>query len=127
MIAASVKIDHAELDRLAAQFGKASGAYVKVGILGDSSRGTNPHKNRRWLSKPIWARGAEPEKTGWSHGFEARNASGQIVRILPGYLSNAEIGRKIAFENAKQKIWPLMGYELKQRLYQATLPSQSPI
>ena len=92
MIAASVKIDHAELDRLAAQFGEASGAYVKVGILGDSSRGTNPHKNRRWLSKPIWARGAAPEKTGWSHGFEARNAAGQTVQILPGHLSNAEIG-----------------------------------
>lgn len=29
---------------------------------------------------------------------------------------DAEIGRKIAFENAKQKIWPLMGYELKCRL-----------
>ena len=29
---------------------------------------------------------------------------------------DAEIGRKIAFENAKQKIWPLMGYALKQQL-----------
>lgn len=27
-----------------------------------------------------------------------------------------EIGRKIARQNAEQKIWPLMGYELKQRL-----------
>ena len=27
-----------------------------------------------------------------------------------------EIGRKIARANAVQKIWPLMGYELKQRL-----------
>lgn len=26
------------------------------------------------------------------------------------------IGRKIARQNAEQKIWPLMGYELKQRL-----------
>lgn len=39
---------------------------------------------------------------------------------------NAEIGRKIARENAKQKIWPLMGYALKERLYQATQPAQSP-
>jgi hypothetical protein len=31
---------------------------------------------------------------------------------------NAEIGRKIARENAVQKIWPLMGYELKQRLHE---------
>jgi len=29
---------------------------------------------------------------------------------------NAEIGRKIARENAVQKIWPLMGYALKQTL-----------
>ena len=29
---------------------------------------------------------------------------------------DAEIGRKIARENAKQKIWPLMGYELKSKL-----------
>lgn len=30
-----------------------------------------------------------------------------------------EIGRKIARQNAIQKIWPLMGYELKQRLHAA--------
>lgn len=29
---------------------------------------------------------------------------------------DAEIGRKIARENAKQKIWPLMGYELRTKL-----------
>jgi len=29
---------------------------------------------------------------------------------------NAEIGRKIARQNAEQKIWPLMGYALKQKL-----------
>jgi hypothetical protein len=32
---------------------------------------------------------------------------------------NVEIGRKIARQNAVQKIWPLMGYELKQRLHDA--------
>lgn len=31
---------------------------------------------------------------------------------------DAEIGRKIARSNAEQKIWPLMGYELKQRLHE---------
>lgn len=31
---------------------------------------------------------------------------------------DAEIGRKIARQNAVQKIWPLMGYALKQRLYE---------
>lgn len=30
------------------------------------------------------------------------------------------IGRKIAKQNAEQKIWPLMGYELKQRLREAS-------
>ena len=29
---------------------------------------------------------------------------------------DAEIGRKIARENAVQKMWPLMGYELKSKL-----------
>ncbi len=29
---------------------------------------------------------------------------------------NAEIGRKIARENAVAKIWPLMGYELRSKL-----------
>lgn len=32
---------------------------------------------------------------------------------------DAEVGRKIARANAVNKIWPLMGYELKQRLYNA--------
>lgn len=31
---------------------------------------------------------------------------------------DAEIGRRVARENAKQKIWPLLGYELKTRLTQ---------
>lgn len=33
---------------------------------------------------------------------------------------NAEIGEKIAIENATQELWPLMGYALKQRLYEAS-------
>ncbi|AVQ84591.1 hypothetical protein C4F17_12260 [Variovorax sp. PMC12] len=32
---------------------------------------------------------------------------------------DAEIGRRIARENAVQKVWPLMGYALKQRLHDA--------
>lgn len=32
-----------------------------------------------------------------------------------------EIGRKIAFDNAREKIWPLMGYMLKQKLYEDNL------
>lgn len=30
---------------------------------------------------------------------------------------DAEIGRKVARQNAVQKIWPLMGYALKQKLH----------
>jgi hypothetical protein len=33
---------------------------------------------------------------------------------------DAEIGRKIARENAVQKVWPLMGYVLKQRLHEVS-------
>ena len=32
---------------------------------------------------------------------------------------NAEIGRQIARENAVQKIWPLLGFALKERLHAA--------
>ena len=32
---------------------------------------------------------------------------------------DSEIGRKIAFDNAKQKLWPLEGYLLKQKLFAA--------
>ena len=34
---------------------------------------------------------------------------------------DAEIGRKIARQNAEQKIWPLMGYHLKQQLMEHAL------
>lgn len=39
---------------------------------------------------------------------------------------NAEIGRAIARKNAVEKIWPLMGYQLRERLYQATQPAVAP-
>lgn len=29
---------------------------------------------------------------------------------------DVEVGRKIALENAKQRVWPLMGYELRTKL-----------
>jgi len=32
---------------------------------------------------------------------------------------DAEIGKKIARQNAEQKIWPLMGYALKQKLHES--------
>ena len=33
---------------------------------------------------------------------------------------DAELGRKIARQNAEQKIWPLMGYHLKQYLHETS-------
>ena len=36
---------------------------------------------------------------------------------------DAELGRKIARANAVQKIWPLMGYALKERLASGTAPA----
>lgn len=36
------------------------------------------------------------------------------------------IGERIARQNAEQKIWPLMGYQLKEQLFQATQPNQRP-
>ena len=39
---------------------------------------------------------------------------------------DADIGKQIARQNAEQKIWPLMGYQLKEQLFQATQPAQVP-
>lgn len=39
---------------------------------------------------------------------------------------DAELGKKIARANAVSKVWPLMGYELKERLYQMQQPAQTP-
>ena len=36
---------------------------------------------------------------------------------------DAEIGRKIARQNAEQKVWPLMGYELRSKLAAAPQPA----
>lgn len=40
---------------------------------------------------------------------------------------NAELGRKIAREKAIEKIWPLMGYELKTKLSEAPVENEKPI
>jgi hypothetical protein len=39
---------------------------------------------------------------------------------------DSQIGRDIARKNAREKIWLLEGFLLKERLYQATQPAQSP-
>ena len=40
---------------------------------------------------------------------------------------DAGLGKKIARANAVNKIWPLMGYALKEQLYQATQPVNNPV
>ena len=40
---------------------------------------------------------------------------------------NAALGQKIARANAISKVWPLMGYQLKEQLYQRTQPAQIPV
>ena len=45
--------------------------------------------------------------------------TGESACASPGNF-DAELGRKIARQNAVNKIWPLMGYELKQRLHEAS-------
>jgi hypothetical protein len=37
---------------------------------------------------------------------------------------DAEVGRKVARANAVNKIWPLMGYELRSRLHEAALKDE---
>lgn len=39
---------------------------------------------------------------------------------------DAELGRKIARDNAKSKIWPLEGYRLRQQLHDAEATNQNP-
>ena len=38
---------------------------------------------------------------------------------------NKQIGEDIAFTNARDKIWPLAGYALKQKLYEESLRLQT--
>jgi hypothetical protein len=37
------------------------------------------------------------------------------------------LGQKIARDNARNKIWPLAGYLLRERLYQSVQPVQAPV
>ena len=44
------------------------------------------------------------------------NVTGESACADPA-MFNAEIGQRVAEDNAKRKIWPLMGYALKQELF----------
>ena len=43
-------------------------------------------------------------------------AVGPISLVAIGFGLLVSVGRKIARQNAVQKIWPLMGYELRSKL-----------
>jgi hypothetical protein len=51
------------------------------------------------------------------------NVTGESACASPENF-NKEIGEKIAFDNARQKIWQLSGYLLKQNLYEQTLKGE---
>ena len=41
----------------------------------------------------------------------------EALESLQGGCTDAELGRKIARANAVNKVWPLMGYALKEKLH----------
>lgn len=46
--------------------------------------------------------------------------TGESAAASPENFDQA-LGRRIARDNARQKIWPLLGFALRQRLYEATV------
>lgn len=41
---------------------------------------------------------------------------------------NAEIGEAVAISNSKNELWPLMGYQLREQLFQMSQPnSEAPV
>lgn len=76
------------------------------GVLGSSEMGTIPAGRARSLDLLTFC--VLVLRNGFTVTGESACASPENF--------NAEIGRKIARANAVQKIWPLMGYELKCRM-----------
>lgn len=40
---------------------------------------------------------------------------------------DADIGVQVAVANARQELWPLMGYQLREQLYQMQQPAHHPV
>lgn len=76
------------------------------GVLGASEMGTAPAGRARALELLTFC------VLVLKNGF---TATGESACASPENF-DAEIGRKIARQNAEQKIWPLMGYALKEKL-----------
>ena len=51
------------------------------------------------------------------------NVTGESACVSPDNF-NKEIGEKVAYDNARQKIWQLSGYLLKQNLYEQYLKGE---
>lgn len=78
------------------------GVELDAGLI-DEASGTSTHESLGMLTFCVLVL-----KNGFTVTGESACASPENF--------NAEIGRKIARQNAEQKIWPLMGYHLKQKL-----------
>ena len=79
------------------------------GVRGASEMGTSPAGRAKHLDLLTFC--VLVLKNGFTVTGESACASPENF--------DPEIGRRVARENAVQKIWPLMGYELKSRLAQA--------
>lgn len=86
------------------------------GVLGESQMGTKPAGNADSLNRLTFC------VLVLANGFSVTGESACVSAAN----FDAAIGRKIARLNAIEKIWPLMGYELTERLYQGQQPAQSP-
>lgn len=78
------------------------GVELDAGLI-DEASGTRTHESLGMLTFCVLVL-----KNGFTVTGESACASPENY--------NPEIGRKIARQNAEQKIWPLMGYHLKQQL-----------
>ena len=78
------------------------GVELDAGLI-DEASGTRTHESLGMLTFCVLVL-----KSGFTVTGESACASPENF--------DAEIGRKIARENAEKKIWPLMGYHLKQKL-----------
>ena len=76
------------------------------GVLGASELGTKPAGRAKALDVLTFC------VLVLNNGF---TVTGESACASPENF-NAELGQKIARQNAVQKIWPLMGYELKSSL-----------
>jgi hypothetical protein len=79
------------------------------GVLGQSAMGTKPAGNADSLNRLTFC------VLVLANGFTVTGESACVTKAN----FDAETGKKLARQNAITKIWPLMGYELTERLHSA--------